>query len=82
MKIYSCIAPGTVQNIVSTAPSVDVLTVMWEPPANVFFTLAGYQVTLETVDTVLYDELVTKTTLQVPNLGKCYSYYVPYTAID
>lgn len=54
---------------------------MWEPPANVFFTLAGYQVTLETVDTVLYDELVTKTTLQVPNLVPFAPYYITIVTV-
>ena len=70
MSITPYIAPGTVRNIAAMAPSVDVLSITWDPPADVFFTLIGYQVTVRTIDTVVYDELVTATTTLVPNLGK------------
>ena len=68
--ILSYTAPGVVQNIATTAPSMDVLTIVWDPPADVFFTLVGYQVTVETISEVVYNQMVTATTTQVPNLGK------------
>jgi len=46
---------------------VNVLTITWDPVA---YPILGYQVTVATIDTVVYNTLVTATTTQVPNLGK------------
>ena len=71
LSLVSCIVLGVVQNIAVMAPSVDVLTITWDPPTNAFFfSIVGYQVRVETISTVVYDELVNGITTQVPNLGK------------